>query len=264
MRNHFHLAVELTEPNLSEAMKWLQGTWIRRYNRYRHLIGRPFSGRYKASQVEPRHVFSQICHSVHLNPIRAGVAAPAEAAEYPWSSLPKWPDRKRSAWLCPTTRLSESGGLPDTKAGWRHRIGGTYLEFLATDERMKRELVLRGGELVAKRLSRGWCVGARSFKQEFRKDQARKGANLDLHRFGGLGPDEVRIEREEFWEERIQLLAKEANVDLAQLAPRKSAPQKVLLAAALKESTSVSSGWLSQRLVMGDSPPPASLCGDYC
>jgi len=30
MRNHFHLTVELTEPNLSEAMKWLQGTWILR------------------------------------------------------------------------------------------------------------------------------------------------------------------------------------------------------------------------------------------
>jgi len=84
------------------------------------------------------------------------------------------------------------------------------------------------------------------------KIRRRKGADLDLHRFGGLGPDEVRIEREELWEERIQLLAKEANVDLAQLAPRKSAPQKVLLAAALKESTSVSNGSLSQRLGVGE------------
>jgi putative transposase len=32
MRNHFHLAVETNEPNLSESMKWLQGTWIRRFN----------------------------------------------------------------------------------------------------------------------------------------------------------------------------------------------------------------------------------------
>jgi len=84
------------------------------------------------------------------------------------------------------------------------------------------------------------------------KIRRRKGADLDLHRFGGLGPDEVRIEREELWEERIQLLAKEANVELAQLAPRKSAPQKVLLAAALKESTSVSNGSLSQRLGVGE------------
>jgi REP element-mobilizing transposase RayT len=32
MRNHFHLALELTEPNLSLGMKWLQGTWTRRFN----------------------------------------------------------------------------------------------------------------------------------------------------------------------------------------------------------------------------------------
>jgi REP element-mobilizing transposase RayT len=51
MSNHFHLAVELTEPNLSEGMKWLQGTWIRRYNGFRRLIGRPFQGRYKALVV---------------------------------------------------------------------------------------------------------------------------------------------------------------------------------------------------------------------
>ena len=120
MRNHFHLTVELTEPNQSEAMKWLQGTWIRRYNRYRHLIGRHFQGRYKAILVEPGHVLSQICHYVHLNPVRAGMVAPAEAATYPWSSLPKWPDRKRPAWLCPTTVLSESSSLPKRRMSISH------------------------------------------------------------------------------------------------------------------------------------------------
>ena len=59
MRNHFHLAVELTEPNLSEGMKWLQGTWIRRYNSFRRLIGRPFQGRYKALLVEPGPALGQ-------------------------------------------------------------------------------------------------------------------------------------------------------------------------------------------------------------
>ncbi|GAB1488322.1 transposase [Opitutaceae bacterium] len=246
MRNHFHLAVELTEPNLSEGMKWLQGTWIRRYNRYRHLIGRPFQGRYKAILVEPGHVFGQVCHYIHLNPVRAGVVTPEEAAKYPWSSLPKWPERKRPAWLCPVTILAQAGSLPDSKAGWRQYQA--YLEFMATDEEMKREL-------VGKRLSRGWCLGARTFKQEFRKDQAGKGADLDLVRFGGLGPEEVKVEREELWEEKLKALALTARIDLAKLGMRKSAPEKVLLAAALKQSTSVSNGWLSRRLVMGE---PAS------
>jgi len=35
MRNHFHLAVETPEPNLSEGMRWLQARWAARFNRYR-------------------------------------------------------------------------------------------------------------------------------------------------------------------------------------------------------------------------------------
>jgi REP element-mobilizing transposase RayT len=51
MRNHFHLAVETPEPNLSDGMKWLQGTWAMRFNRFRGEVGRPFQGRYKAIHV---------------------------------------------------------------------------------------------------------------------------------------------------------------------------------------------------------------------
>ena len=65
MRNHYHLAVELTEPNLSEGVKWLQGTWVRRSNAFRRLVGRPFQGRYKALMVEPGHAFGQVCHYIH-------------------------------------------------------------------------------------------------------------------------------------------------------------------------------------------------------
>ncbi len=52
MRNHFHLALETPEPNLSVGMKWLQGTWARRFNRFRGQIGRPFQGRFKSLVVE--------------------------------------------------------------------------------------------------------------------------------------------------------------------------------------------------------------------
>src|SRR5665213_2017527 len=62
MSNHFHLALELTEPNLSEGMKWLQGTWIRRYNGMRGLIGRPFQGRYNCLLLEPGSAFGLVCH----------------------------------------------------------------------------------------------------------------------------------------------------------------------------------------------------------
>lgn len=48
MRNHFHLAVDTPEPNLSDGMKWRQRTWAMRFNRFRRETGRPFQGRYKA------------------------------------------------------------------------------------------------------------------------------------------------------------------------------------------------------------------------
>ena len=53
MRNHFHQAVETPEPNLSLGMKWLQGTWAIRFNRFRGETGQPFQGRDKGLHVEP-------------------------------------------------------------------------------------------------------------------------------------------------------------------------------------------------------------------
>ncbi|MEO9111680.1 MAG: transposase, partial [Lacunisphaera sp.] len=34
MRDHFHLALETPRPNLAAGMKWLQGTWATRFNRF--------------------------------------------------------------------------------------------------------------------------------------------------------------------------------------------------------------------------------------
>ena len=248
MRNHFHLAIGLSEPNLSDGMKWLQGTWIRRYNGYRKLVGRPFQGRYKSLVVEPGAHFAQVCHYIHLNPVRARLVKPSEAAAYPWGSLPKFPLlRKRPAWLEPATVLEAAGDLRDTKAGWRRY--SLYLEFLATDEQSKRELVF-------KKMSRGWCLGGKTFKLELKEEALRRGADLDRERFGGLGPTEARAEREAAWEQRLDGLARAAQIDLGALPERKSAAPKVLLAAAMKQSTSVSNGWLAEHLQMGR---PASV-----
>jgi len=240
MRNHFHLAVELTEPNLSEGMKWLQGTWVRRYNGLRRLIGRPFQDRYKALVVEPGHAFGQVCHYIHLNPVRAGVVEASKVGHYAWSSLPKLVAKKRPAWLEPRTVLAEAGGLRDDRGGWKRYLD--YLEFLATDQQAKKELVFE-------KLSRGWCVGSKTFKQEMQKE------TKESSRFTGLGPQEVRVERGQVWEERLQALARAAKIDLGKMAALRSHPDKTLLAAAMKQSTSVSNGWLATRLVMGE---PAS------
>ena len=245
MSTHFHLALRLGEPNLSEGMKWLQGAWIRRYNGYRRLMGRPFQGRYKGLLVEPGRTFGKVCHYIHLNPVRAGLVPPAEAAAYPWSSLARLGAKERPKWLRPEGALAAAGSLPDTRAGWRQY--GNHLVFLATDAEA-------GRELVAARMSRGWCVGSREFKQEMQAEVKERGAQLE--RFAGLEPDEVRAERIAVWEEKLNALAVAAGIAPAELPATKSHPSKVLLAAALKQSTSVSNGWLARRLGMG---APASV-----
>jgi putative transposase len=244
MRNHFHLAIELTEPNLSEGMKWLQGTWIRRDNGFRRLIGRPFQGRYKALLVEPGHALAQVCHYIHLNPVRAGVVPPVKLLRFPHSSLTVFAGKQRPGWLDPATVLNEAGQLADSASGWKRYL--RYLEFLCEDEPSQKTLVCAA-------MSRGWCIGSDEFRREMR--QAAKERGAEVERYAGLEPDVAQAERHAAWEEQLQRLAKAGRIDLAVPHRRKSHPDKVLLAAALKRSTSVSNRWLAERLQMGE---PAS------
>jgi putative transposase len=247
MRNHFHLALETPEPNLSDGMQWLQSTWATRFNRFRGEVGRPFQGRYKASHVEPGHVLAQVAHYIHLNPVASKLIPAEDLLEYRWSSLPKFAGKHRPPWLVATTVLAESGGLADTPAGWRRYVD--YLGLLAQEDPKERE------EKFGK-LSRGWAVGTAEFKAELRtKIAAQAGA---ANRFELLGADGAACFelRQTMWEEKLQQGAAALGLDLGNLGARKSSPAKVQLAALLKAATSVSNGWLAERLKMGQ---PASV-----
>lgn len=247
MRNHFHLAVETPEPNLSEGMRWLQATWAARFNRFRGETGRPFQGRYKALHVEPGHALAQVAHYIHLNPVRAKAVTIAQVREYRWSSLHHFFQRTRPACLEAGVVLAESGRLPDTPAGWRRYVD--YLGLLA-EEDLKRRSERFG------RLSRGWMVGSTEFRAKLKKEQ--QGAGLAGTRFGLLGADRtaLREARAELWEESLQAAAKALGISLKALPEQASAPAKVALACLLKQTTSVSNGWLAERLGMGQ---PASV-----
>ena len=224
MRNHFHLAVETPAPNLSAGMKWLQGTWAMRFNRFRGETGRPFQGRYKALHVEPGHALAQVAHYLHLNPVRARVVGAARLAEFRWSSLWWFAQRERPACLVAETVLAEE----DTK---------------------------RRGEKFG-RLSRGWAVGTEDFKAGLKKQLTRDADSTERLKLLGGGPGARRQLCEETWEEALRKLAKRQRTNLAALPAQKSAPEKVRLAAAMKTTTSVSNGWLAERLAMGE---PASV-----
>jgi len=248
MRNHFHLAVETPEPNLSEGMKHLQGTWANRFNRYRGLVGRPFQGRYKALHVEPGKALAQVANYIHLNPVRAKVVAVENLLEFRWSSFWWFPQKKaRPAWLCAETVLAEAGDLADTAAGWRKY--GEYLGFLDEAEPSKRN------ERFGK-LSRGWALGTAEFKQELIRELRQRGADLERVVLHGEPKADWRQVREAAWEERLQQLARASGIELGKLGARKSDDAKVLLAAAMRAGTAANNAWLCVRLGMGT---PASV-----
>ncbi len=250
MGNHFHLAVELVEPNLGEGMKWLQGTWIRRFNKFRSWTGRPFQGRYKGLIVEPGQTFGRVCHHIHLNPVRAELVEASRADQYRWSSLYWFPQKDRPPWLDPSTVLDQSGVLRDTALGWPKY--GFYLENLASDEEEM-------GELASGKLSRGWCLGSKPFLKAMKNEALKRGALLDRGKFEGLGKEEIREARQVYWEDVLTQAAKLEGIDLTQLPAAKTAPEKSLLAALMKRRTSASNGWLAKNLEIGKAAT-ASQC----
>jgi len=243
MRNHFHLAVETPEPNLSEGMRWLQATWAARFNRFHGEVGRPFQGRYKALHVEPGHALAQVAHYIHLNPVRAKIMTAEQLREFRWSSLTRFVGKQRPAGLVAETILRQSGELADTPAGWRRYVD--YLGLLAEEDGKRRKE--RFG-----RLSRGWAVGSEAFKAELQKELG--GLSAGGGRFELLGADgEAHREvREMVWAEKLVLAAQALGVDLNRFPEAKSAEQKVCLAAVMKAATTASNRWLTQRLQMGE------------
>ena len=53
MENHYHLLLELTEPNLSRALQWLNLSYSLWFNRRHDRSGHLFQGRFKSIVVEP-------------------------------------------------------------------------------------------------------------------------------------------------------------------------------------------------------------------
>ncbi len=250
MSNHFHLVLETPEPNLSDGMQWLQSTWAQRFNRYRGVTGRPFQGRFFAKPLEPGHVVAQVAHYVHLNPVEAGLVPVERVGEYRWSSLWHFARRDRPAWLEASAVLAESGGLADTTVGWR-----AYRDYLGV--LWEKDPMMREKKFTA--FTRGWAVGSTAFRAELRERFDRMEDRRE--RFSLLGAERpaVLAARAELWEDQLRVLARAFGVQLARLPKKKSAGEKLLLAAAMKRTTSAPARWLAQRLQMGAPSSVATL-----
>lgn len=86
MSNHYHLLLYMRGPQLSDAMKYLNGEYAKWWNARHERVGHTFQGRFK-SQIVQRDggdYLRNVCRYISLNPVRAKIVR--RASEWVWSS----------------------------------------------------------------------------------------------------------------------------------------------------------------------------------
>ena len=239
MGNHYHLAIETPEANLVSGMTWLQSTFAVRFNRMRKEHGHLFQGRYKALLVQDGGWLGNLCHYIHLNPVRAGLTDVNGLGDYRYSSYwYLWRERLRPAFVDVTCCLDGAGGLKDSAAGKKKYK--EYLEWMAQEDWARKEA--KFGEM-----SRGWALGTKEYKRELVKEHKERLARLDL------GEEDLGELRELHWEEILGRCLKEMGKGSKDVeSERKSAPWKVAIAALLKRRTQAPNPWIAEKLQMGN------------
>lgn len=82
MTNHFHLLVETGEVEIGQFMMHLSGKYAMYYNCHHGYSGHVFERRYKSCLVRTDDYFLQTSRYIHLNPVKASMAAHAEDYRY--------------------------------------------------------------------------------------------------------------------------------------------------------------------------------------
>jgi REP element-mobilizing transposase RayT len=238
MPNHFDSVVETPQPNLVAGLKWLLGTDTSRFNRRHKLFGHLFSERYKSLIVDGSRsgYLKSVGDYVHLNSARAKlVVADATLKSFAWSS---WPASllarsKRPAWLR-VDRLLGQWGMPKDSPAGRQRLERALEE---------RRGLAEGDEF--KPIRRGWCLGEQKFREELLAQMSEQ-----------MGAEHYGEERAEAAEALAELIiAEELKLGRWQESDLKTRPKwdsvKVALAARLRAETTMTVGWIAERLAIG-------------
>jgi len=85
MGNHYHVLVQTPEPNLSLAMRHLNGVYTQWFNRRHERCGHVLQGRFGAQLVDGDAYLREVCRYIVLNPVRAGLVA--HPRDWRWSSF---------------------------------------------------------------------------------------------------------------------------------------------------------------------------------
>ena len=83
MPNHYHLLIQTPDTNLSRCMRYLNGIYTQRFNRYHHCDGQLFRGRYKSILIDADRYLLELARYIHRNPLKAGLVG--RLSNYLWS-----------------------------------------------------------------------------------------------------------------------------------------------------------------------------------
>ena len=184
MPNHYHLLLETSRPNLSQAMQWLNVSYSVWFNRRHRRCGPLFQGRFKAIIFDPQTTALTLSRYLHLNPVRirrlgldktsqqtlrAGLSGEPEAEiiarrlallrAHPWSSYPAYVGRKTAPpWLHTATILRYLGkGKGSVQQAYCQYVEAAIREGLPPSpwQDTIAQVVLGSAEFL-KRLRKGW------------------------------------------------------------------------------------------------------------
>src|SRR3954469_16051128 len=204
MTNHLHLVLKTPRPNLARGMQLFLSSYANGWSRRHRECGHLFRGRYRTELVEDETYLWVLTRYVHLNPVRAGLAATPDA--WGWSSCPGYFRRRdRLVWVA----------HDDLLAAWAGECGRT------DPEASYRRFVLSGLTTPPTppwaEARHGWLLGSERFLDRLRR-QLGDPAGHDLRR-------ERRQLRGLDLERVIAAVCKRYGVDRGQLAERGSRSQ---------------------------------------
>jgi putative transposase len=163
MKNHVHLALQVTETPLSKLMQSLSQRYTIWFNHRHDRVGHLFQGRYKDILIDSDQYLLELIRYIHLNPVRANLVA--DPANYPYSS-----------------HRAYSGltvAPPWLTIDWGQSQFEDYLEFMGSTVKEEMEQQLRNGNEA------GRILGGERFVQEVATKTGNK------HNKRSLTPQEV-------------------------------------------------------------------------
>lgn len=109
MATHYHLLVESPREQLSDALRTLQLTYVRWFNRRHRRDGPLFRGRFTSRPVATEEYRLAVVRYVDHNPVRAGIVR--RACDYRYGSASRFLASRRCVWLS-RDYVAAAAGVP--------------------------------------------------------------------------------------------------------------------------------------------------------